>query len=80
MGKNNGLGQNNQKRKSGYMAAKLRHYDSNSIHDAVAEELAELCESPGDQGCAEQTDLMQPGTVAVEEEPNPIFSDPNRKG
>lgn len=80
MDKNNGLNQSNQKRTGAYTAAKLKHYDFNSMHDAVAEELAELCESPGDLGCAEQTDLRQPGALTVEEEPNPIFSDPNRKG
>ncbi|MBE3588193.1 MAG: hypothetical protein IMW93_06520 [Thermoanaerobacteraceae bacterium] len=32
----------------------LRHVDAGDLREAAAEELAELCEAPGDPGCAGQ--------------------------
>lgn len=35
-------------------AEKLRTFDAENMRDLTAEELEELCEAPGDLGCADQ--------------------------
>jgi hypothetical protein len=35
-------------------AEKLRTFDAGDMRDVTAEELEELCEAPGDKGCADQ--------------------------
>ncbi|SFR01063.1 hypothetical protein [Desulfoscipio geothermicus] len=35
-------------------AGKLRTFDAEDLRDVTTEELEELCEAPGDQGCADQ--------------------------
>jgi hypothetical protein len=47
-------------------ADRLRSFDAGDIRDVTAEELEELCEAPGDLGCAEQI-----GNVIPKEDTHP---------